>query len=52
MFTAEKQLTIISQLKFVIIKIEVVRLKMSQSDPRKREKYSNKWEPFFVNIVK
>lgn len=52
MFTAEKQLTAISQVKFVSIKIEVVKLKLSENDPRKREKYYSKWEPFFGNIVK
>ena len=44
--TAEKEFTIILQLKFVIKKIEDVKLKMSENDPRKREKYSNKFEPF------
>ena len=42
MITAEKEFTIILQLKFGIKKVEDVKLKMRENDPRKREKYSNK----------
>lgn len=50
MFTAEKQLTAISQVKFVSIKIEVVKLKLSENDPRKREKYYSKWSLFLGTL--